>query len=242
VSNKKMHELYSGKAKTLFTTENEQYLIVHYRDDATAFDGAKKATLTRKGMVNNYFNAFIMQHLTAAGIPTHFERVLSSNESLVKRLDMIKVECVVRNITAGSLCRRLGIAPGLELNPPLFEFFLKNDELHDPLITEDHIRAFTWANDHEIKQMRVYTLAVNKILQKLFLEAGMLLVDYKLEFGRCNNQLVLGDEFTPDGCRIWDAETREIFDKDRFRKDLGQVIEGYEIAAQRLGINIPENV
>ena len=239
---KKNNELYSGKAKTLYTTDDANYLVVHYRDDATAFDGVKKATLNKKGMVNNHFNAFIMRHLTNAGIPTHFERVLSSNESLVKRLDMIKVECVVRNITAGSLCRRLGVAPGLELNPPLFEFFLKNDELHDPLITDDHIRYFNWATDSEIKQMREYTLAVNKILKKLFADAGMLLVDYKLEFGRHHGKVVLGDEFTPDGCRIWDAETREIFDKDRFRKDLGQVIEGYEIAAQRLGIKIPENV
>lgn len=239
---KKLAELYSGKAKTLYTTDVADKLVVYYRDDTSAFDGVKKAQLSRKGMVNNYFNAFIMEALAKAGIPTHFERILSDNESLVKRLDMIKVECVVRNITAGSLCRRLGVKEGMELNPPLFEFFLKNDELHDPMINDYHIRCFGWATEREIAKMKELTFRVNDILKPLFLNAGMLLVDYKLEFGRYNDEIILGDEFTPDGCRIWDVKTRESLDKDRFRKDLGNVIESYEIAAQRLGISLPETI
>lgn len=235
-------ELYSGKAKTLYRTDDPNYLVVHFRDDATAFDGVKKAQLNRKGMVNNYFNAYIMQKLADAGVPTHFERILGPTEALVKALDMIKIECVVRNITAGSLCRRLGIPEGVDLTPPLFEFFLKNDELHDPLITEEHIRHFGWATDAEVKRMKELTFQVNDVLKPLFKAAGMLLVDYKLEFGRFHGHITLGDEFTPDGCRIWDANTREIMDKDRFRKDLGDVIAGYEQAASRLGIQIPEKV
>lgn len=173
---------------------------------------------------------------------THFIRLLSDNESVVKRLDMIKVECVVRNIAAGSLCRRLGVKEGLELDPPLFEFFLKNDELGDPMINENHIVHFGWATAMEIETMKELTFRVNAVLKPLFLAANMLLVDYKLEFGRFHGQLLLGDEFTPDGCRIWDAVTHEILDKDRFRKDLGDVIEGYEAAAHRLGIPLPEKI
>lgn len=239
---KKLAELYSGKAKTIYTTDSEDFLIMHYRDDTSAFDGVKKAQLRNKGKVNNYFNAYIMQTLQKGGIPTHFVEIISENESIVKRLDMIKVECVVRNITAGSLCRRLGIKEGLDLDPPLFEFFLKNDELHDPMINDYHIRCFGWATEREIARMKELTFAVNAILKPLFLQAGMLLVDYKLEFGRFHDEIILGDEFTPDGCRLWDVKTRESLDKDRFRKDLGNVVENYELAAQRLGIKIPEKV
>jgi phosphoribosylaminoimidazole-succinocarboxamide synthase len=236
----KQEQLYSGKAKTLYDTDDPNYLIVHYRDDATAFNGVKKAQLRSKGEVNNYFNAFIMQRLEQAGIPTHFVKVLSENESLVKRLNMIKIECVVRNWAAGSLCRRLGVKEGLALQPPIFEFFLKNDELGDPMINEDHIRNFDWATADEVKQMKMLTFRVNEVLKPLFDDAGMLLVDYKLELGRSNEgQVILGDEFTPDGCRIWDKETHKILDKDRFRKDLGNVIEGYQEAAHRLGITLP---
>lgn len=231
-------ELYSGKAKTLYATDAPQYLWMEFRDDATAFDGEKKAQLARKGKVNNHFNAFIMQKLAAAGIGNHFERILSDHESLVKRLEMLPVECVVRNIAAGSICRRLGITEGRELNPPIFEFFLKDDALHDPMINECHIENFGWATKEEIAIMKAMSFKVNEILKPLFLQAGMLLVDYKLEFGRFAGQILLGDEFTPDGCRIWDVETREKLDKDRFRKDLGNVIEAYEQVAQRLNIAI----
>jgi len=233
-----LKELYSGKAKSVFTTDDQDHLVLHFRDDTSAFDGEKTASLARKGMVNNKFNAFIMTKLEQAGIPTHFEELLSDDQSLVKRLDMIPVECVVRNIAAGSICRRLGVKEGLDLNPPTFEFFLKNDELHDPMINDYHIRSFGWASEQEVASMKELTFKVNDVLKKLFSDAGLLLVDYKLEFGRFNGGVVLGDEFTPDGCRLWDAETREKLDKDRFRQNLGNVIEAYEEVARRLGVDL----
>ena len=234
----KQQQLYAGKAKSVFETDNKNQLVLHFRDDTSAFDGAKVEKLSRKGKVNNYFNAFIMEKLTKANIPNHFEKLLSDNESLVKRLTMIPVECVIRNIVAGSLSKRLGIPEGTELKQPVFEFFYKDDALHDPIINEYHIRAFDWANDAEIQKMKELTFQVNEILKPLFKASNMLLVDYKLEFGRFNNQVVLGDEITPDGCRIWDAETKEKLDKDRFRRDLGDVVEAYEQVAERLGIVI----
>ncbi len=233
-----LNELYSGKAKSVFNTDDQDRLVLHFRDDTSAFDGEKKESLARKGMVNNKFNAFIMTKLEQAGIPTHFEELLSDNQSLVKRLDMMPVECVVRNIAAGSICRRLGVKEGLDLNPPTFEFFLKNDELHDPMINDYHIRAFGWANEEEVARMKELTFQVNDVLKKLFSDAGLLLVDYKLEFGRFHGGVVLGDEFTPDGCRLWDAQTREKLDKDRFRQNLGNVIEAYEEVARRLGVDL----
>ncbi len=231
-------ELYTGKAKSVFATDDPERYVMRYRDDTSAFDGGKKASLARKGAVNNKFNAFIMGKLAEAGILSHFERLLSDTESLVKRLDMIPVECVVRNIAAGSLCRRLGVTEGTELNPPTFEFFLKNDALHDPMINDSHILAFNWASAAEIARMRELTFAVNTVLKKLFLDAGILLVDYKLEFGRYHGEVLLGDEFSPDGCRLWDAKTGEKLDKDRFRQDLGNVIEAYEEVARRLGVDL----
>ena len=236
---KRRAELYSGKAKTIYLTNDDRFLVVHYRDDATAFDGEKKASLARKGMVNNYFNAFIMKHLQAAGIPTHFERVFSTNESIVKRLKMIPIENVVRNVATGSLVRRLGIEEGLTLDPPIFEFFLKDDALHDPAINESHIKTFGWATKEQVIEMKKLSHRVNEVLQPMFLDAGMVLVDYKLEFGVVDGKVVLGDEFTPDGCRIWDGTTNERMDKDRFRQDLGGVIEAYEEVARRLGVEIP---
>ncbi len=232
----KVSELYSGKAKSVYVSDDPGKLILLFRDDTSAFDGEKMARLARKGMVNNRFNAFIMQTLESAGIPTHFEALLSDTESLVKRLEMLPIECVVRNITAGRICRRLGVAEGLDLEAPTFEFFLKNDELHDPMINEYHIRAFGWATDQEIARMKELTFAVNEVLKKLFADVGLLLVDYKLEFGRFDGGIVLGDEFTPDGCRLWDAETRKKLDKDRFRQGLGDVVEAYEEVAARLGV------
>jgi phosphoribosylaminoimidazole-succinocarboxamide synthase len=235
---KKLEELYSGKAKSVYLTDEPDKLILHFRNDTSAFDGEKMEKLERKGEVNNRFNAFIMQKLEEAGVPTHFEELLSAEESLVKRLKMIPVECVVRNIAAGSLCKRLGVKEGMDLSPPTFEFFLKNDALHDPMINEYHIRAFGWATDEQITAMQNLTFTVNDVLKKLFLDAGLLLVDYKLEFGDFNGQTVLGDEFTPDGCRLWDAETRKKLDKDRFRQGLGGVVEAYEEVAHRLGVSL----
>ena len=234
----KRAELYAGKAKSVYLTDDPDYLVLHFRNDTSAFDGEKVEQLDRKGMVNNKFNAFIMQTLQQAGIPTHFERLLGDDEVLVKRMDMIPVECVVRNIAAGSIVRRLGVQDGMDLNPPTFEFFLKNDALHDPMVNDYHIRTFGWASDDEVAQMKALTFRVNEVLKKLFADAGMLLVDYKLEFGRFHGEVILGDEFSPDGCRLWDSETRNKLDKDRFRQGLGGVVEAYEEVARRLGVTL----
>ena len=234
----KREQLYTGKAKSVFATDNPDVVIMLFRNDTSAFDGKKVEKLDRKGMVNNKFNAFIMQKLSDAGITTHFEKLLSDTESAFKRLEMIPVECVVRNIAAGSLCRRLGIKEGTELNPPTVEFFLKNDALGDPMINESHIRTFGWATDEQVSEMKKLSLKANDILKTLFINGNMLLVDYKLEFGMFKGQLLLGDEFSPDGCRIWDKDSKEKLDKDRFRQDLGGVVESYELVAQRLGITL----
>ena len=231
-------KLYSGKAKSVYGSERDDALILYFRDDTSAFDGERIEQLDRKGLVNNKFNAFIMQHLQSKGINTHFLELLSDNEALVRRLDMFPIECVVRNIASGSLCKRLGVEDGGDLNPPTFEFFLKNDKLHDPMINEYHIVSFGWADQGAIDYMKEQTFEVNKILSTLFADAGMILVDFKLEFGQQGGQIYLGDEFSPDGCRIWDAKTREKLDKDRFRKGLGGVIEAYEEVANRLGIEL----
>lgn len=230
--------LYSGKAKSVFLTDDKSKLLIEFRNDTSAFDGEKVAQLDRKGAVNNRFNAFIMQHLEREGIATHFDRLLSDTDSVVKRLEMIPVECVVRNVAAGSLCRRLGIEEGVDLVPPTFEFFLKNDALHDPMINEYHAQAFGWASAAEIESMKAQTFRVNEILSRLFADVGMILVDFKLEFGRFESRVILGDEFTPDGCRIWDQSTRKKLDKDRFRQGLGSVVESYEEVAHRLGIDL----
>ncbi len=231
-------ELYSGKAKSVFSTDDPELYILHFRDDTSAFDGERVEQLSDKGKVNNIFNAFIMEKLAKKGIPTHFVKRLSDTDSLVKKLDMIPVECVVRNYAAGSLCRRYGIEEGISIDPPTFEFFLKNDALHDPIINDSHIISFGWAKAEHIEAMKTLTIKVNSILKKLFLEADMLLVDYKLEFGLSNGEITLGDEFSPDGCRIWDKSTRNKMDKDRFRQNLGNVIETYKEVGRRLGIDL----
>tara|TARA_B100000929_G_scaffold71443_1_gene54715 strand:+ start:302 stop:1030 length:729 start_codon:yes stop_codon:yes gene_type:complete len=231
-------ELYSGKAKSMHLTEDPRRLIMEFRDDTSAFDGEKIEQLDRKGMVNNLFNAFIMTKLENASVSTHFDKLLSRTESIVKNLDMIPVECVVRNIATGSLCKRLGIEDGLNLEPPTFEFFLKDDARHDPMINDYHIESFGWATRDEVALMKRNTFQVNDILGRMFADAGMILVDFKLEFGRYDGNLVLGDEFTPDGCRVWDTETRKKLDKDRFRHGLGGVIEAYEEVALRLGVDL----
>ena len=232
----KLQELYAGKAKSVYTTADPNKFVLVFRDDTSAFDGEKMEKLNRKGMVNNKFNAFIMQKLQAEGVETHFEALLSDNECLVKNLKMLPVECVVRNYAAGSLVRRLGVQEGQALNPPTFELFLKNDALHDPMINVSHCLAFGWATQEQLTEMEQLTYKVNRILSKLFDDAGMMLVDYKLEFGVFEGRIVLGDEFSPDGCRIWDKETKKKMDKDRFRQGLGSVIETYEEVGARLGI------
>jgi phosphoribosylaminoimidazole-succinocarboxamide synthase len=234
----KKQELFAGKAKSIYATDHDDFVIMSFRDDTSAFDGEKMEQLSRKGEVNNKFNAFIMEHLEKAGIPTHFEKLLNNTESVVKNMEMMPVECVVRNVASGSLVRRLGVEDGLELNPPIFEFFLKNDALHDPMINEFHIETFGWASTDSVIRMKELTFKVNVELKKLFADQGMILVDYKLEFGLFKDEVVLGDEFSPDGCRLWDAKTRKKLDKDRFRQGLGGVIEAYEEVAKRIGVVI----
>jgi phosphoribosylaminoimidazole-succinocarboxamide synthase len=233
----KREELYAGKAKSVYATDDPDRLILHFRDDTSAFDGRRMESLERKGMVNNRFNAFIMAKLEEAGIPTHVEELLSPTECVVKKLDMIPVECVVRNIAAGSLVKRLGVKEGEPLTPPTFELFLKNDELHDPMVNESLAESFGWASAEQLAEMKALTFKVNEVLKQLFADGGMLLVDYKLEFGVFHGKIVLGDEFSPDGCRLWDAKTREKLDKDRFRQGLGSVIESYEEVGRRIGID-----
>ena len=234
----KINQITTGKAKSLYTTNDEQYLVMEFRDDTSAFDGKKTAALENKGKVNNQFNAFIMEFLSTKEINTHFIKLLSNNESLVRNLDMFPIECVVRNRATGSLCKRLGIEDGYILETPLFEFFLKDDDLGDPLINDNHIISFGLATKEELGVMQSITLKVNEILVDFFSEANLLLIDFKLEFGKFKDQIMLGDEFTPDGCRLWDKDTLNKMDKDRFRQDLGNVIETYGEVADRLGMQI----
>lgn len=233
----KREELYSGKAKSVYKTDAPDLYVLQFRDDTSAFDGLRVEQLEDKGKVNNIFNAFIMEKLDEAGIKSHFVERISDTESVVRKLKMIPVECVVRNLAAGSICKRFGIKEGTEVNPPTFEFFLKNDELHDPMINDYHIASFGWADPSHIEKMKEITFRVNGVLKELFLQADMLLVDYKLEFGVYKGEILLGDEFSPDGCRIWDKDTRKKMDKDRFRQELGNVIETYKEVGERLGIN-----
>jgi phosphoribosylaminoimidazole-succinocarboxamide synthase len=236
----KREERYRGKAKTVYATDDANCVIMHYRDDVSAFDGAKLAKLEQKGETNNRFNAYVMGRLAGAGIRTHFVRMLNERESLVKAMRMLPVECVVRNVVAGSMAKRYGIEEGRRLPEPIFEFFLKSDALHDPLVNDDHIRILGWATADEIAQMKALTHKVNGVLKPMFADAGIDLVDYKLEFGHPlddpKGAIVLGDEFTPDGCRLWDAKTSEKMDKDRFRRDLGDVIGKYREVARRIGV------
>lgn len=232
--------LYSGKAKSVYRTDRDDRLILVFRDDTSAFDGKRVEQLARKGRVNNRFNAFIMQKLADAGIETHFDSLLTPDEVLVKKLDMIPVECVMRNYAAGSLCRRLGITEGQVLTPPTFELFYKDDGLSDPMVNESIAVSLGWANHDELAEMKRLTGEVNQVLSRLFADGGLMLVDFKLEFGRYKGRIVLGDEFSPDGCRIWDAQTRKKLDKDRFRQQLGDVIESYEEVSRRIGVDLSD--
>ena len=234
----KVKEIATGKAKSMFTTGNPNELIMEFRDDASAFDGKKRASLAGKGAVNNQFNAFIMNYLGENGIAHHLIDLMDNTHSLVRSLDMFPIECVIRNRATGSICRRLGTEDGLILEKPLFEFFLKDGDLGDPLINRNHIVSFGWAKDDQLDEMISTSHKVNELLTKLFADSGMILVDFKLEFGISDGKILLGDEFTPDGCRLWDDETLEKLDKDRFRQDLGDVIESYHMVAHRLGMQI----
>lgn len=231
--------LHKGKAKSVYTTNQEDQVIIEYRDDASAFNGVKKAALKDKGKLNNHLNAYLMEKLEAVGIKTHFIKQLSGQESLMKKLRMLPIECVVRNYAAGGICKRLGLQTGTKFNSPIFEFFLKDDPLGDPMINESHILSFNWATPHDIDFMKHTSFAVNRFLTELFDKADLLLVDFKLEFGRFKDHILLGDEVTPDGMRLWDKNTKEIFDKDRFRQDLGHVVAHYTEVARRIGLKLP---
>lgn len=234
----KREMLYKGKAKSVYATDDADHVVIQYRNDTSALDGKRIEQLDRKGMVNNKFNAFVMDKLAAAGIPVHHVKLLSDTESLVKKLTMIPVECVVRNFAAGSLVRRLGVEEGKALNPPTFELFLKNDALGDPMVNEYHVRSFGWATDAQLDRMKELSFKVNEVLKQLFDQGNMMLVDFKLEFGVFHGEIVLGDEFSPDGSRLWDKDTRAKMDKDRFRQNLGGVVEAYEEVAHRLGVKL----
>jgi phosphoribosylaminoimidazole-succinocarboxamide synthase len=231
---KKLDMLYEGKAKKVYQTDLEDRYIVEYKDDATAFDGLKKGTVSGKGVVNNKISAILFQLLHEHGIPTHFEALLSDTDQLVKAVTIIPLEVIVRNVAAGGLSKRLGLEEGLTFSAPVLEFCYKNDEFHDPLVNEDHIRIMGLATIEEVTMIKKLALKINEVLQTYFLEKGLRLIDFKLEFGRFEGTVILADEISPDTCRLWDVETNEKMDKDRFRRDLGNVEETYQAVLERL--------
>lgn len=232
----KREQLYEGKAKQVYLTSDPDVYWVVYKDDATAFNGEKKGTIVNKGRWNNQISAILFKALTEKGIANHFIRLLSETEQLVKKVDIIPLEVVVRNIAAGSLAKRLGWAEGVQLDEPVVEFYYKNDELGDPLINNDHIAILKIATVQELAVIKETALQVNEFLQEYMGARGVLVVDFKLEFGRTSGgEVLLADEISPDTCRFWDAETLEKLDKDRFRRNLGNVEEAYQEMLKRLG-------
>jgi len=227
-------QIYEGKAKILYETGDPDLLIQHFKDDATAFNAAKRGTIVGKGVMNNRISATLLAHVAEHGVPTHFVKILSDREMLVKRLQIIKIEVVVRNIVAGSLAKRLGLPEGQELAEPVLEFFYKSDALGDPMINDSHIRMLGLASGPEMEAIVDGAFRVNELLTEYFDRRGLLLVDFKLEFGRYKGEILLGDEITPDGCRLWDKATHEKMDKDRFRHDLGGVEEAYAEVLRRV--------
>lgn len=223
----KREMLYEGKAKKVFVTDQADQYLVEYKDDATAFNGEKKGQIEDKGVINNKLSALLFKELEKVGVPTHFIELLNDREMLVKKLKMLPLEVVVRNITAGSLAKRLGSEEGIILSRPVVELYYKDDALGDPFVNESHALAMGWANAEELKEVQVLGLKINEVLQKIMDQAGILLVDFKLEFGVADGKILLGDEISPDTCRFWDKDTKEKLDKDRFRRDLGQVEEAY---------------
>ena len=232
---KKLEQLYEGKAKKVFRTDDPELLIVEYKDDATAFNGLKKGTIRGKGVINNQMSNRLMQKLSAAGIPTHFVRELSERETLVKKVSIVPLEVIVRNISAGSFSKRYGMEEGIVFDRPTIEFSYKNDALGDPLLNTEHARALKLATEAEIDTIRDYSLAINAFLKAFWLECGVTLVDFKLEFGRLpDGTIILADEISPDTCRLWDSKTHKKLDKDRFRRDLGGVEDAYAEIMKRL--------
>jgi len=238
------NKIYEGKAKIIYEGTEPGTVIQYFKDDATAGNGKKHDVIAGKGVLNNRISSHLMTKLEAIGIPTHFIRSINMREQLVRSVDIIPIELVVRNIAAGSLCKRLGLKEGEILPKPLIEFYYKKDELNDPLIGEDHIVTFGYADPYELEEMVAMAWRVNDYLNGLFSGIGLSLVDFKLEFGRLWGEhgelyIVLADEISPDNCRLWDSKTGEKFDKDRFRLDIGDLVEGYQYVAERLGL-IPE--
>lgn len=232
--------VYEGKAKILYEGPEPGTLVQHFKDDATAFNAKKKDTIEGKGVLNNRISEYLFTRLGEIGVPTHFIRRLNMREQLIREVEIIPVEVVVRNVAAGSLAKRLGLEEGMQLPRSIVEFYYKSDELDDPMVTEEHITAFGWANPQEIDEMMALALRVNDFLSGLFLGINIRLVDFKCEFGRLYEndimRIVLADEISPDCCRLWDIETDEKMDKDRFRRDLGGLVEAYQEVARRLGL------
>ena len=235
----KKEQLYEGKAKKVFATDDPEFLIVSYKDDATAFNGLKKGTIIGKGVINNRMSNLLMQRLEKAGIPTHFIKELSDRETLVKKVSIVPLEVIVRNIAAGSFSKRYGVEEGFVFEAPTIEFSYKNDELGDPLMDGYHAIAMKLATKEEIETIKKYAFSVNERLKAFWSECGVILVDFKLEFGRLSDgTIVLADEISPDTCRLWDSETGEKLDKDRFRRDLGGVEAAYAEVMKRLSEHI----
>jgi len=226
--------LYEGKAKKIFLTEKEDEVIQYFKDDATAFNAEKRGTILEKGIVNNKISTRLFQELADAGIPSHFIQQINDREMLARRVNIILVEVVVRNRATGSIIKRLGLEEGMFIDPPLVEFFYKDDALGDPLITEDHIRLLKLATPSQVAELRNQALKINEVLLPFFQKRGMMLVDFKLEFGLWNGQIILADEISPDTCRFWDIQTGDRMDKDRFRKDLGRIEETYQEVLKRV--------
>ena len=232
---KKLEQLYEGKAKKVFKTEDPQLLIVDYKDDATAFNGLKKGTISGKGVINNQMSNRLMQYLEKQGVPTHFVQELSQRETLVKKVSIVPLEVIIRNISAGSFAKRYGVEEGIVFDAPTIEFSYKNDELGDPLLNRYHALALKLATPEEIDTIERYSFKINEVLKAFWAECGVTLVDFKLEFGRLDDgTIVLADEISPDTCRLWDTATGEKLDKDRFRRDMGGVEEAYVEISRRL--------
>ena len=231
----KLEQLYEGKAKKVFATSDPNLVIVDYKDDATAFNGAKKGTIVGKGVINNKMSNFMMQKLEKAGVPTHFVEQLSDRETVVKKVSIVPLEVIIRNIAAGSFSKRYGVPEGTELKISTIEFSYKNDDLHDPLINDYHAIALGLATPEEIEQIKDYAFKVNDMMREYLLTLGIILVDFKLEFGKtADGQIVLADEISPDTCRFWDVKTHAHLDKDLFRRDLGGAEEAYQEVMRRL--------
>ena len=231
----KTAQMYEGKAKKVFATDNPDYCIVSYKDDATAFNGLKKGTILGKGVINNRVTNHLMRLLEKNGVPTHYVEALNDRETLVKKVAIVPLEVIVRNIAAGSLSKRLGLPEGVKMKRTVLEFCYKNDDLGDPMVNQYHILAMEWATEEELKLISDYSLKINKILSDYLKEANIELIDFKLEFGKTKDgQIVLADEISPDTCRFWDSTTHEKLDKDRFRRDLGGVEDAYQEIMRRL--------